>query len=196
MTEFKNNNKSKKVNGRNKGNGYERDIRNWMRKYESPIFNSKRQEKLVAILMDAFHSASRNYSSSAGGDTADIIVEPKDSKLGLNYFPLQLELKNCNTVNYRNAYEQAVEAQMRCKTKENKRVVLITKESYRASHPNFTGTSMVTLSLKDFTDLLLKGELFPKEDQKWQKRKLATKKKKQPIKQLLNRVRTLQSLQR
>lgn len=164
--------RKKGVNGRAKGMQYEYEVRDILKMFiPDDDATPEKLEELRQTLLVAFRAAKRNNEASAGKDNNDLAVDldaiPDSLVAKLRTFPLHVECKNRVTVSLKDAYEQSVENLIRCS--HNKRIVLITKETFKHSHPNFTGRSMVTMALEDFLDLLFNGNLFPKENREWRK---------------------------
>ena len=161
--------RKRSINGRKKGMKFEYDVRDELRVLSPESWNPEKQKLFRDKLLEAFQAAKRNNEASAGHDTNDLAtdltkIDPNTIPV-LVSFPLQVECKCQKNVNYRDAYEQAADSLKR--TGLNKRIVLITKESFRSTHPNFTGRPMVTVAFDDFIDLLINGNLFPTEKKVW-----------------------------
>ena len=159
----------KGINGRAKGMAFEYAVRDELKNFVFRNFDSEQFQKFRELMQVAFALCKRNNEATAGQDTNDLAIdidEVPDSMVAvLRKFPLHVECKNRVTVSLKDAYEQSVEALKR--TGGVKRIVLITKETYKPTHPNFTGKMMVTMELSDFMDFVFNAQLFPRENPVW-----------------------------
>jgi hypothetical protein len=161
-----------KINSRYKGMTFEYQVRDILKEaghktnklIEVSNQSDLKSVQLKNLLAEAFNATERNLKASNGKDSNDLDIN-LDLTSSFTSFPFQVECKCQKNPSLKDAYEQAVASLLR--TGYNKRILLIHKTTLRQSHPNFTGKTMVTLSMDDFLDLLLESDIYPSEVKKW-----------------------------